>query len=99
MVLWCVCTWSVALSCDWCGQECQAACGTRNFRTCCFNYLRKRSNGGGEQGDGPGLRLQVLMVPELVARYWDPPEEQDSKPADPETDPPSGGRMKLAYSA
>lgn len=99
MVLWCVCTWSVALSCDWCGQECQAACGTRNFRTCCFNYLRKRSNGGGEHGDGPGMRFQVLMVPELVARYWDPPEEQDNKPADPQTDPPSGGHMKLAYSA
>lgn len=24
--------------------ECQNACGTRHFRTCCFNYLRKRSS-------------------------------------------------------
>jgi hypothetical protein len=39
------------------------------------------------------------MVPELVARYWDPAEERDSKPADPEMVPPSGGRMQLAYNA
>ena len=95
MVLWCVCTWSVALSCDWCGQECQSVCGTRNFRTCCFNYLRKRSDVGAEEGEGPGLRFEVLMVPELVARYWDPPEEPDSKPDDPEAEIPSGRRMKL----
>ncbi|KAG5681132.1 hypothetical protein PVAND_010592 [Polypedilum vanderplanki] len=34
---------SVALSCDSCGSECARACGTRHFRTCCFNYVRKRS--------------------------------------------------------
>lgn len=62
--------------------------------------MRKRSNVGGEQGDGPGLRLEMLMVPELVARYWDPPEEEeDSKPTDPEMVPPSGGRMQLLYNA
>ncbi|XP_055600084.1 uncharacterized protein LOC129749184 [Uranotaenia lowii] len=33
-----------AISCDSCGQECASACGTRHFRTCCFNYLRKRSS-------------------------------------------------------
>lgn len=33
-----------SLSCDSCGSECQRACGTRHFRTCCFNYVRKRSN-------------------------------------------------------
>jgi hypothetical protein len=35
----------VAMSCDSCGSECARACGTRNFRTCCFNYVRKRSSG------------------------------------------------------
>lgn len=33
-----------AMSCDSCGSECKQACGTRHFRTCCFNYVRKRSN-------------------------------------------------------
>lgn len=33
-----------ALSCDQCGQECRQACGTRHFRSCCFNYVRKRSS-------------------------------------------------------
>ncbi|XP_062557248.1 uncharacterized protein LOC134222121 [Armigeres subalbatus] len=42
-VLWVACSFPMALSCDSCGRECASACGTRHFRTCCFNYLRKRS--------------------------------------------------------
>ncbi|GBP10196.1 Trissin [Eumeta japonica] len=34
--------WSGGLSCESCGSECAAACGTRHFRACCFNYLRKK---------------------------------------------------------
>ncbi|KPJ17577.1 hypothetical protein RR48_01439 [Papilio machaon] len=30
------------LSCNSCGVECASSCGTRRFRTCCFNYLRKK---------------------------------------------------------
>ncbi|KOB75781.1 Uncharacterized protein OBRU01_07188 [Operophtera brumata] len=30
------------MSCDSCGQECAPSCGTRRFRACCFNYLRKK---------------------------------------------------------
>ncbi|XP_065354625.1 trissin [Calliphora vicina] len=33
-----------ALPCDSCGNECANACGTKHFRTCCFNYLRKRTD-------------------------------------------------------
>lgn len=33
-----------AMSCDSCGSECARACGTRHFRSCCFNYVRKRSS-------------------------------------------------------
>ncbi|XP_067616307.1 uncharacterized protein Trissin isoform X2 [Eurosta solidaginis] len=33
-----------AFTCDSCGNECTNACGTKNFRTCCFNYLRKRND-------------------------------------------------------
>ncbi|KAE8745487.1 Trissin, partial [Frankliniella occidentalis] len=31
-----------AQSCTSCGPECVSACGSRRYRTCCFNYLRKR---------------------------------------------------------
>ncbi|XP_013098900.1 trissin [Stomoxys calcitrans] len=35
---------STAIPCDSCGNECASACGTKHFRTCCFNYLRKRTD-------------------------------------------------------
>ncbi|KAJ9585815.1 hypothetical protein L9F63_020517, partial [Diploptera punctata] len=98
LVLWCVCTWSVALSCNSCGSECQSACGTRNFRTCCFNYLRKRS-AGGEEGDGPGLRLELLVLPELAARYWENPQETQVKTTETESSDSVPGRMQLVYNA
>ncbi|XP_031766540.1 uncharacterized protein LOC113518667 isoform X2 [Galleria mellonella] len=34
--------WAASLSCDSCGSECASACGTRHFRSCCFNYLRRK---------------------------------------------------------
>ncbi|XP_050359800.1 uncharacterized protein LOC126779682 isoform X2 [Nymphalis io] len=34
--------WAASISCDSCGSECASACGTRHFRSCCFNYLRKK---------------------------------------------------------
>ncbi|KAK7083041.1 hypothetical protein SK128_020205 [Halocaridina rubra] len=35
--------WSSSeVSCGSCGLECQKACGTRNFRACCFNFQRRR---------------------------------------------------------
>ena len=33
-----------ALNCNSCGRDCSAVCGTRQFRSCCFNYIRKRSS-------------------------------------------------------
>ncbi|XP_051174877.1 U-scoloptoxin(20)-Cw1a [Leptopilina boulardi] len=35
-------TFGEALSCDQCGRECMKICGTRGFRACCFNNLKKR---------------------------------------------------------
>lgn len=35
---------TLAMSCEQCGTECARACGTRHFRTCCFNYVRKRAS-------------------------------------------------------
>lgn len=60
-VLWAACAIQGAHSCDSCGRECAAACGTRHFRTCCFNYLRKRS------ANGPSL-VDALNYNEPVAR-------------------------------
>ncbi|GBP12495.1 Trissin [Eumeta japonica] len=34
--------WAGRMSCQSCGRECVSACGTRYFRSCCFNYLRKK---------------------------------------------------------
>ncbi|KAH8389378.1 hypothetical protein KR200_001897 [Drosophila serrata] len=45
LCMWFIClTSSNAIKCDTCGKECASACGTKHFRTCCFNYLRKRSD-------------------------------------------------------
>ncbi|KAG7213882.1 hypothetical protein KM043_003089 [Ampulex compressa] len=35
-------TFGETLSCDQCGRECADICGTRQFRACCFNNMRKR---------------------------------------------------------
>ncbi|XP_036673296.3 trissin [Drosophila suzukii] len=43
LCIWLMCPSSRAIKCDTCGKECASACGTKHFRTCCFNYLRKRS--------------------------------------------------------
>lgn len=58
------------MSCDSCGRECTAACGTRQFRACCFNYLRKRgplpANNDVEPASppnlDPGLRLELWLA-------------------------------------
>ncbi|CAL8141987.1 unnamed protein product [Orchesella dallaii] len=31
------------LRCNSCGTECSVMCGSRNFRACCYNYIKKRS--------------------------------------------------------
>ncbi|CAH2100978.1 unnamed protein product [Euphydryas editha] len=43
LILMCIGTLLAAsMSCKSCGPECAPACGTRHFRTCCFNYLRRK---------------------------------------------------------
>ncbi|XP_023012721.2 uncharacterized protein [Leptinotarsa decemlineata] len=54
--------WSEAQSCNSCGSECQSACGTRHFRTCCFNYLKKRSS--------ITDALPIPMDPSLRLELW-----------------------------
>ncbi|XP_018571856.1 trissin [Anoplophora glabripennis] len=56
--------WGEAQSCNSCGSECQSACGTRHFRTCCFNYLKKRSPNPDPlpQSMDPSLRLELWLA-------------------------------------
>lgn len=37
-------TFGESISCDQCGQECAGICGTRQFRACCFNNMKKRNS-------------------------------------------------------
>ncbi|KAG4077316.1 hypothetical protein HA402_009717 [Bradysia odoriphaga] len=54
-----------AISCTSCGDECADACGTRHFRTCCFNYLRKRSSPP-VMDPKPKLWLSKSLLNELI---------------------------------
>uniref|UniRef100_A0A336KUQ2 CSON000619 protein n=1 Tax=Culicoides sonorensis TaxID=179676 RepID=A0A336KUQ2_CULSO len=61
-----------ALGCDSCGRECASACGTRHFRTCCFNYLRKRSSPPVDHQPpppSPSLKLELLLAAQLARNY------------------------------
>ncbi|XP_045120428.1 uncharacterized protein LOC123509892 isoform X3 [Portunus trituberculatus] len=66
---------SSTVSCDSCGPECQTACGTKNFRACCFNFLRRRrsyslpvrSQGVGTAAEWKALR-GALMSPAAASR-------------------------------
>ncbi|XP_045456739.1 uncharacterized protein LOC123666718 [Melitaea cinxia] len=60
--------WAASLSCDSCGSECASACGTRHFRSCCFNYLRKKR--------GP----DALKFLSHNNRDWTPEPNQKSRP-------------------
>jgi len=48
------------MRCDSCGMECSNMCGSRSFRICCLNYVKKRSGGGeaalGVELEGGGPR-------------------------------------------
>ncbi|CAK1587432.1 unnamed protein product [Parnassius mnemosyne] len=48
---------AAGLSCNSCGSECASACGTRHFRSCCFNYLRKKR--------GPDAN-NIKLIPQYV---------------------------------
>lgn len=65
-VLWAACAIQGAYACDSCGHECASACGTRHFRTCCFNYLRKRS--GNPPIEGPSFN-QRMTRPDNMLRH------------------------------
>ena len=68
-----------ALNCISCGHDCSSLCGTKQFRSCCFNYFRKRSDGppprsllrsnelrstGYSSSEGPSL-VSVASLPDV----------------------------------
>ncbi|EZA62689.1 hypothetical protein X777_07504 [Ooceraea biroi] len=52
-------TFGEAIPCDQCGRECADICGTRQFRACCFNNMRKRHS--------DTLGLKIWMRPRRYA--------------------------------
>ncbi|KAF7988021.1 hypothetical protein HCN44_007515 [Aphidius gifuensis] len=54
IALFAIWTYGESLTCDQCGRECVTSCGTRQFRACCFNNLKKRV---------PNLGLKVWLSP------------------------------------
>jgi hypothetical protein len=50
------------MRCDSCGSECSNMCGSRSFRLCCLNYVKKRSSGGEPSISGSGQRSTLAMV-------------------------------------
>ncbi|CAK1543869.1 unnamed protein product [Leptosia nina] len=63
--------WVVALNCQSCGQECEPACGTRYFRTCCFNYLR-RKRGSHTSKMSHYSPNEILLSPKMIEdlEFW-----------------------------
>ncbi|XP_017778793.1 PREDICTED: uncharacterized protein LOC108564304 [Nicrophorus vespilloides] len=72
-------------SCNSCGMECENACGTRNFKTCCFNYMKKRSDLSEPLplALDPSLRLELWLAKSrspLYQRYYESmPQVQESR--------------------
>ncbi|XP_026744068.1 uncharacterized protein LOC113505519 [Trichoplusia ni] len=71
--------WAASLSCDSCGSECASACGTRHFRSCCFNYLRRKRgpetlkflNQNQELEGRPKSKLPMFVVENIpVPEQW-----------------------------
>lgn len=79
--------WSQAQSCDSCGSECKLACGTKHFRSCCFNYIKKRtSNPPLPIAMDPALRLELKLAKfrhpsfhqkSLLEDYFDIPSDEN----------------------
>ncbi|GJQ77061.1 hypothetical protein Trydic_g23632 [Trypoxylus dichotomus] len=49
-------------SCKSCGAECESACRTLYYRTCCLNYIKKRSMSE--------MSLPLAMDPSLRLELW-----------------------------
>ncbi|KAJ8705651.1 hypothetical protein PYW08_012697 [Mythimna loreyi] len=67
-------------ACDSCGSECASACGTRRFRACCFNYLRRKRGPDAfkkiqwlaqdMQESQPKSEVPVFLVSNVPTRKW-----------------------------
>ncbi|XP_036325694.1 uncharacterized protein LOC118738809 [Rhagoletis pomonella] len=58
-----------SISCDSCGNECSSACGTKNFRTCCFNYLRKRNDPNAMKSISNKRLIDFILLQGRAAMY------------------------------
>ncbi|XP_011196905.1 uncharacterized protein LOC105221544 [Zeugodacus cucurbitae] len=58
-----------SMTCDSCGNECTNACGTKNFRTCCFNYLRKRNDPSAMKSISNKRLIDFILLQGRAAMY------------------------------
>ncbi|XP_011208238.1 uncharacterized protein LOC105229567 isoform X1 [Bactrocera dorsalis] len=58
-----------SMTCDSCGNECTNACGTKNFRTCCFNYLRKRNDPNAMKSFSNKRLIDFILLQGRAAMY------------------------------
>lgn len=67
---------AASMSCDSCGKECEASCGSRRFRACCFNYLRKKRADltHGEEPERfsePQFMPMVFVAPDVLSDFFE----------------------------
>ncbi|KAL0853145.1 hypothetical protein ABMA27_012907 [Loxostege sticticalis] len=81
--------WAAGISCDSCGSECASACGTRHFRSCCFNYLRKKRGPEGvkfwspnpqEMKENQQERLPIYIIKSAPEPWFASLSPSDFKP-------------------
>ncbi|XP_050359879.1 uncharacterized protein LOC126779786 [Nymphalis io] len=61
---------AAGLSCNSCGRECAPACGTRYFRSCCFNYLRRKRGPETQQFLTKNLQYLKPGTKQLIEDEW-----------------------------
>lgn len=65
-------------TCKSCGNECEQACGTRRFRGCCFNYLRKKRGPDTEEFWAPRVEEQQKKEGKLSVLFLEYPDDLDA---------------------
>jgi len=81
------------LRCDSCGADCSTYCGSRAFRTCCFNYIKKKRSINGSPPPSilsfpsmsmvraqaqQGTHRRVMVDPQNKQLFWSSPDPASS---------------------
>ncbi|XP_054742061.1 uncharacterized protein LOC129247133 isoform X1 [Anastrepha obliqua] len=80
-----------SMPCDSCGNECTSACGTKNFRTCCFNYLRKRNDPNAMKSFSNKRLIDFILLQGRAAMYTLDEHHRNGNVGDDEREESGGG--------